>query len=66
MTQGSDVITPGIAKTLDGLFQERVRRSLSAVAYRNFDEPGIWKDYTWGDVEKLVARWQAGFAADGL
>jgi long-chain acyl-CoA synthetase len=66
MTQASDVIAPEIAKTLDGLFQERVRRSSSAPAYRNFDEPGIWKDYTWGDVEKLVARWQAGFAADGL
>jgi long-chain acyl-CoA synthetase len=66
MTQTSDVIPPEIAKTLDGLFQERVRRSAAVSAYRNFDEPGVWKDYTWGDVEKLVARWQAGFEADGL
>ena len=66
MAQRSDVIAPEIAKTLDGLFQERVRRSSAAVAYKNFDEPGGWKDYTWGDVEKLVARWQAGFEADGL
>ena len=66
MTQRSDVIAPEIAKTLDGLFQERVRRSGAEPAYRNFDEPGGWKDYTWGDVEKRVARWQAGFEADGL
>ena len=66
MTQKADVIAPEIAKTLDGLFQERVRRSAAVVAYKNFDEPGGWKDYTWGDVEKLVARWQAGFEADGL
>jgi long-chain acyl-CoA synthetase len=66
MTQKGDVIAPEIAKTLDGLFQERVRRSAGAVAYKNFDEPGVWKDYTWGDVEKLVSRWQAGFEAEGL
>jgi long-chain acyl-CoA synthetase len=66
MTQASDVIAPEIARTLDGLFQERVRRSAAATAYRNFDEPGGWTDYTWGEVEKLVARWQAGFEADGL
>jgi long-chain acyl-CoA synthetase len=66
MTQKSDVIAPEIAKTLDGLFQERVRRSAAALAYKNFDEPGVWKDYTWGDVEKLVSRWQAGLEADGL
>ena len=66
MTQESDVIAPEIAKTLDGLFQERVRRSAAALAYKNFDEPGVWKDYTWGDVEKLVSRWQAGFEADAL
>lgn len=66
MTQKGDVIAPEIAKTLDGLFQERVRRSAAALAYKNFDEPGVWKDYTWGDVEKLVSRWQAGFEADGL
>jgi long-chain acyl-CoA synthetase len=66
MAHRSDVIAPEIAKTLDGLFQERVRRSAAAVAYRNFDEPGGWKDYTWDDVGKLVARWQAGFEADAL
>ena len=66
MTQKIDVIAPEIAKTLDGMFQERVRRSAAALAYRNFDEPGVWMDYTWGDVDRLVSRWQAGLEADGL
>ena len=67
MTQKLDVIPPETAKTLDGLFQERVRRSPNALAYRNFDEAtGTWKDYSWSDVEKLVARWQGAFEADGF
>jgi len=67
MTQKVDVIPPEVARTLDGLFQERVRRSPSAPAYRSFDEAsGGWKDYTWSDVEKMVARWQGAFEADGF
>lgn len=66
MAHTSDVISPEIAKTLDGLFQERVRRSATRLAYRNFDEPRGWTDYTWADVEREVARWQAGFEAEGL
>ncbi|HEY5928919.1 MAG TPA: long-chain fatty acid--CoA ligase, partial [Burkholderiales bacterium] len=55
------------AKTLDGLFQERVRRSAGERAYCGFDEAsGAWKDYSWTDVEKLVARWQVGMESDGL
>ena len=67
MMQKGDVIAPEIAKTLDGLFQERVRRSPNALAYRNFDEASsTWKDYTWSDTEQLTARWQAALAAEGL
>jgi long-chain acyl-CoA synthetase len=67
MTQRADVIPPETAKTLDGLFQERVRRSAGERAYRGYDEASTsWKDYTWSDVEKQVARWQAGLEADGL
>jgi len=67
MTQTTDVIPPEMAKTLDGLFQERVRRSAGERAYCGFDEAsGAWKDYSWTEVEKLVARWQAGMEADGL
>lgn len=67
MTQKMDVIPPETAKTLDGLFQERVRRSPAALAYRNFDEiSNTWKDYSWSDVEKLVARWQQALQAEAL
>jgi long-chain acyl-CoA synthetase len=67
MAQRMDVIPPETAVTLDGMFQERVRRSPNALAYRNFDEAsGVWKDFTWNDTEKLVARWQAALAAEGL
>jgi long-chain acyl-CoA synthetase len=40
MTQKMDVIPPETARTLDGLFQERVQRSPGALAYKNFDETG--------------------------
>jgi long-chain acyl-CoA synthetase len=63
----TDVIAPETARTLDGLFQERVRRSAGERAYLGFDEAsGAWKDYTWADVDKLVARWQAGLEAERL
>ena len=40
----TDVIPPETAKTLDGLFQERVRRSAGERAYVGFDEAsGSWK-----------------------
>jgi long-chain acyl-CoA synthetase len=67
VAQTIDVIPPETAKTLDGLFQERVRRSAGERAYCGYDEASnAWKDYTWSDVEKMVARWQAGMEADGL
>ena len=67
MTQKVDVIPPEVARTLDGLFQERVRRSPNAPAYRAFEETsGGWKVYTWRDVEEMVARWQGAFEADGF
>jgi long-chain acyl-CoA synthetase len=67
MAQVTDVIPPESAKTLDGLFQERVRRSAGARAYCGFDEAAnAWKDHTWSDVEKLVARWQVSLEAEGL
>lgn len=67
MAKNVDLISPEIAKTLDGLFAERVKRSANALAYRNFDEQtGQWKDYTWREVDRLVARWQAALGNEGL
>lgn len=55
------------ARTLAGLFRERVRRTPDKVAYRQYhDGDGSWHDYTWADMAHDVARWQSAFAAEGL
>ncbi|MEW6313338.1 MAG: long-chain fatty acid--CoA ligase [Pseudomonadota bacterium] len=62
-----DVIAPEQAVTLDGLFRERVRRTPHAVAYREYvEDDGCWRDYTWAQMEREVARWQAAFLREGL
>jgi len=62
-----DAIAPSEARTLDGLFAARVQRSANAIAYINFDEAsGSWKQYTWADIDNLVARWQAALARENL
>mgnify|MGYP002623404992 CR=1 FL=1 len=67
MPNDADVIAPDRARTLDGLFAERARRSPDAVAYVNFDEvTGQWKTYTWRETAALVDRWQAALAQEGL
>ncbi len=67
MANQLDVIAPDAARTLDGLFAARVQRSIDSVAYINFDETShSWKEYTWGDMEQLVARWQAALAREDL
>ncbi|MBI5463140.1 MAG: long-chain fatty acid--CoA ligase [Gammaproteobacteria bacterium] len=63
----TDVILPHQARTLAGLFCERVRRSPNAVAYRQFDaEAQRWVDSTWADMGQTVARWQAALSREGL
>lgn len=67
MAMQLDLIKPEEARTLDGLFAARVKRSAKAVAYINFDEKsGQWKSYTWAEIEHLVARWQAALARENL
>jgi len=62
-----DVITPAAAGSLAGLFAERVRRSPVAIAYRDFrDREDRWVDFTWAQMDREVARWQAALAGDGL
>lgn len=62
-----DVIAAETAVTLDGLFRERVRRSPEAIAYRDFDQHrGVWRDYTWAQMQHQVARWQAALMREGL
>ena len=67
MAKRVDVIKPSEARTLDGLFASRVLRSAGSVAYVNFDAAGgSWKQYTWKDIDNLVARWQAALAQENL
>ncbi len=62
-----DLISPAQAKTLPGLFLERVRRSPDAVAYRQFDaEAKQWKSVTWLEMARRVVRWQAALLGEGL
>ncbi len=67
MTTQTDFISVESAGSLGGLLRERVKRSPTAVAYRDFDlEKEIWVDRTWKDVEREAARWQAALKNEGL
>ena len=68
MSNNTDSHIPaGDAKTLAGLFRERVRRTPDKIAYRQFD-PGNnrWHDSSWADMAADVARWQTALANEGL
>ena len=55
------------AKTLDGLFKERVQRSPQKVAYRYFNSIcEEWGSYTWEQMNHFVARWQEALAGESL
>ena len=55
------------AKTLAGLFRERVRRTPDKIAYRQFDPDNKqWHDSSWADMAAEVARWQTALANEGL
>ncbi|MBI4205032.1 MAG: long-chain fatty acid--CoA ligase [Betaproteobacteria bacterium] len=61
------VIPVESAGTIDALFRERARRTPDLVACRHFNEQhGNWRDYTWGQIDHQVARWQAALEKDGL
>ena len=70
MTAAADPTTPisaAEAVTLDGLFRERVARTPEAVAYRDYNQQHAnWRDYTWAQIDRQVARWQAALERDGL
>ena len=68
MAQAAGHLIPeSAAVTLDGLFRERVKLTPDLVAYRAYDEEhNNWRDYTWGQIDRQVARWQAALEKDGL
>lgn len=62
-----DVIPIDAAQTLDGLFSERVTRSPQKIAYRDYDTvTEQWRDYSWAEMARGVARWQAALAREEL
>ena len=63
----NEAITPEQARTLDGLLRERVERTPQALAYRDFNQHfANWRDYSWAQIDREVARWQAALERDGL
>jgi long-chain acyl-CoA synthetase len=62
-----DVIEPGEAGSLHGLFRERVRRSPEGEAYRYFDSDSqAWQTLSWAHMAAQTARWQAALIGEGL
>src|SRR5262245_53721332 len=62
-----DIISVSDAKTLDGLFAERVRRTPQSSAHREYRErEGRWADLTWQEVNREVARWQRALEKDSV
>jgi long-chain acyl-CoA synthetase len=60
-----DNISAERARTLDGLFAERVHRSPQHIAYRHFEQArDTWVDLTRKDMEREVSRWQAGLGRE--
>ncbi len=63
----SHIIPVEAAVTLDGLFRERVARTPDGVAYLDYNEQhGNWRSYTWEQLDRQVARWQAALEKEGL
>lgn len=66
-SQDIDIISVDIARTLDGLFAERVRRTPDTAGYREYDEAGAaWRDITWAQMNAQIARWQRSLERDGV
>jgi len=67
MTIQSDLISIESARHLPGLFAERVKRSPSAIACRQFDAASQqWYQLTWQELENAVSRWRKGLASENL
>lgn len=59
-----DLIAVDRAKTLDGLFQQRVLRSPQRVAYRYHDRDTGWGQFTWHEMGLWVARWYQALSGE--
>lgn len=68
MTQlHEDLISVDEARTLDGLFAQRVRRSATRPAYQHFSRASKqWLTLAWADMAQAVSRWQQALISEGL
>ncbi len=63
----TDLIRPEQAKTLYGLFQQRVQRTPEHIAYRSYNNSDkSWLDTSWNEAAMQVARWQAALIKEKL
>ena len=63
----TDLIRPEQAKTLYGLFQQRVQRTPDQAAYRSYNSSDkSWLDISWNEAAMQVARWQAALLKENL
>lgn len=53
------------ARTLAGLFAQRVDRTPNAAAYRELAD-GAWREHSWADMARAVSRWRIGLAGEHL
>lgn len=61
----ADIVRPEQAKTLYGLFTQRVEHSPDLIAYSQF-ESDKWQQYSWRQMSALIDRWRSAFARCGL
>ena len=63
----TDYIPREAARTLHGLFRERIRHSPQAVGYTHYDrQRNAWRDYTWQEMGTWVDRCQAALQRENL
>ncbi|MDJ0807128.1 MAG: long-chain fatty acid--CoA ligase [Gammaproteobacteria bacterium] len=68
MTQWSEDLIPlEKARTLDGLFYQRVLRSPDDLAYRHYARQGkAWYELTWRQMGDAVSRWRQALTTEAL
>jgi long-chain acyl-CoA synthetase len=63
----ADIIGESAARTIPGLFRERVARSPEAIAYREWDAAARqWQDHSWRDMARLIRRYRAALSRAAL
>jgi long-chain acyl-CoA synthetase len=61
----TDIIPREEARTLPGLFVQRVERSPDAIAYCEYRD-NCWKEQTWQEIGQRVSRLRGAMASSGL